>query len=434
MPVEVSAGFGNQKISSDWVLTPARNDFRPAFGNLDSLRYHLPGVPFGACTATCPPEKMLRLRASLGIPKKAIGIIEGVDRPNLFYGVRPIQGTGMTGEKDLDFLIPPQAYNPETANPVPYDYSKIPLTIVYVNSKLVGHAVAEQLRMLLPNKSNRVPKLDYLPQWDWDGRSQAQKVVAVYHASLSPSMKAYIQAHWRDGTTRILVATSAWGMGINDRKVERVIQWRVKDLDNLDSLYQRFGRCARSPEIQGLCLLFTEKDYMGPRTDPDCTPASSKNKMRNKLEKGLYCFINCPSTKKCRRKTLLGFYADKEYHSNSPQICCDLCDSNGVAVARLAPGMFCSAFQFQIPLRVASQFPRPSSTLRDSVRNVLKPLRLEILNRDYKHKLRSLTPLHILNDEQVESLAAHCRGIQSADTILQIPGFTINSSHFRKHG
>lgn len=49
-----------------------------------------------------------------------------------------------------------------------------------------------------------------------------------------------IEEHWRNGVTRILVATSAWGMGINDRRVEMVVQWRVKDLGNLVTLYQRF--------------------------------------------------------------------------------------------------------------------------------------------------------------------------------------------------
>jgi len=68
-----------------------------------------------------------------------------------------------------------------------------------------------------------------------------------------------------------MIATSAWGLGINDIGVERVIQWGVKRLDNLDTLVQRFGRCARDPTKQGPCLLFTEKVYIGPRMKIFCT-------------------------------------------------------------------------------------------------------------------------------------------------------------------
>ena len=60
------------------------------------------------------------------------------------------------------------------------------------------------------------------------------KVVAVYPANVSPSMKQYIQEHWRKGVTRILVATSAWGTGINDPRVERVVLWRQENEQRKD--------------------------------------------------------------------------------------------------------------------------------------------------------------------------------------------------------
>ncbi|RPB18405.1 hypothetical protein L211DRAFT_764423, partial [Terfezia boudieri ATCC MYA-4762] len=61
------------------------------------------------------------------------------------------------------------------------------------------------------------------------------------------------------GDTRIMVATSAWGMGINDSHVERVIQWRVGAIPTLDTLIQHFGRCARNPLLQGVCIAFVEQ-------------------------------------------------------------------------------------------------------------------------------------------------------------------------------
>ncbi|KAF8427728.1 P-loop containing nucleoside triphosphate hydrolase protein, partial [Tirmania nivea] len=81
-----------------------------------------------------------------------------------------------------------------------------------------------------------------------------------YHASLSHTMKQYIQNDWRSGKTQILVATSASGMGIDDSHVERVVQWKAKGMDNFDTMVQRFDRCARNPTLQGVCILFYEKD------------------------------------------------------------------------------------------------------------------------------------------------------------------------------
>ena len=71
------------------MLTTHRSEFRPQFTKLDTLRHHFENVPFGACTATCTPDKMTRIRKCLAIRRDAIVIVEGVDRPNLFYGVQP---------------------------------------------------------------------------------------------------------------------------------------------------------------------------------------------------------------------------------------------------------------------------------------------------------------------------------------------------------
>lgn len=84
-------------------------------------------------------------------------------------------------------------------------------------------------------------------------------------------MKGMMSNDWKANKCQIMIATSAWGLGINDIGVERVIQWGVKRLDNLDTLVQRFGRCARDPTKQGPCLLFTEKVYIGPRMKIFCT-------------------------------------------------------------------------------------------------------------------------------------------------------------------
>lgn len=46
-----------------------------------------------------------------------------------------------------------------------------------------------------------------------------------------------------------MIATSAWGMGIGDPDIERVIQWGDKRLENLYTVIQRFRRAGRNPEL-----------------------------------------------------------------------------------------------------------------------------------------------------------------------------------------
>ncbi|KAF8462533.1 hypothetical protein BDZ91DRAFT_826880 [Kalaharituber pfeilii] len=205
------------------------------FSKLDTFRYKIPGVPFGMYTATATPEKLKRIRKGLGIQKTAISIMEPINRTNLFFAAREIrEGGDIEGAGDLDSLIPPCKDQGRE-----YDQREIPLTIIYVDDKLLAHKIVQHLQSLLPPIINNRPEPEN--RWVFDPRSRAEKIVTVYHATLSAVMKEYTQADWRAGVTRILVATSVWGMGINNKHVHRVIQWKAKDMNNLDTLIQRFG-------------------------------------------------------------------------------------------------------------------------------------------------------------------------------------------------
>lgn len=168
------------------------NEFRTDFSRLDTFRYQIPGVPFGACTATAEPNKMLRIRAGLGIADNAISIIEPLNRGNLFYRAIPIKGSTIQGQGDLEWLIPPcQDKGRE------YDPSEIPATIIYVDNKPMAHKIAYFLQSQLPPVTHNRP----IPEnrWDFDPRSRSERIVSPYHASLSPTMKDYIRTDWRTG-------------------------------------------------------------------------------------------------------------------------------------------------------------------------------------------------------------------------------------------
>ncbi|RPB21214.1 hypothetical protein L211DRAFT_765777, partial [Terfezia boudieri ATCC MYA-4762] len=186
-------------------------------------------VPFGACTATASPEKLKKIHEGMSFHATGISILKPTNRANLFYGVRPIEGNGL-GHKDLEFLIP-KAKPGQILN-----ISLIPKTLLYIDNKQDAPKIADELRLLLPLELRVRPIRP--TAWNGDPRSQAEVI--------------------KTGKSRIMIATSAWGLGINDKDVERVIQWGIRRLDNLDTLVQRFGRCARDPNKQGVCILFTE--------------------------------------------------------------------------------------------------------------------------------------------------------------------------------
>ena len=129
-------------------------------------------------------------------------------------------------------------------------------------------------------------------------------------------------------------------MGIDDPDIERVIQWGVKHLDNLDTMIQHFRHAARNRVIQGIYILFTEPIFIGPRTRTKEGKKGKRTpeKQRGDLEDGLYKFIN---TTKCRRKVFLGYYTDADYHVQSKDLstgpCCDYCRYRD---GRLAPILY----------------------------------------------------------------------------------------------
>ncbi|RPB26150.1 hypothetical protein L211DRAFT_774920, partial [Terfezia boudieri ATCC MYA-4762] len=89
-----------------------------------------------------------------------------------------------------------------------------------------------------------------------------ERVIAIYHASISDLLKKYTNEDVANDKCRILCASSTYGLGVDNRKVHRVIQWRLSRLGSLEDLVQRWGRCAREDSIQGLCLLFVEETYV----------------------------------------------------------------------------------------------------------------------------------------------------------------------------
>ena len=172
-------------------------DFRPAYLDIAAVRRLLPGRPVLALTATATPAVVDDIQERLGFREKN-AIRMSFARPNLAYVVR------RTDNKEATLLRILQAV-PGAA-------------IVYTRSRQHTYDTARWLNQ--------------------------QGVTALhYHAGLTSLDKDLRQRSWQDGETRVIVATNAFGMGIDKPDVRAVVHLDAPD--SVEAYFQEAGRAGR---------------------------------------------------------------------------------------------------------------------------------------------------------------------------------------------
>lgn len=187
-------------------------DFRPSYMNIVQLRKIFPDVKFLALTATATTKVADDIQDKLGFKKSNI-LKMSFERENLSYLVR-----GM--ENKIAYLL-------ETIKKVKGS------GIIYVRSRKATREISDQLR------GNNI-SADF------------------YHAGLSNYARSHKQDSWLEGNTRVIVATNAFGMGIDKSDVRFVIH--IQPPDSLEAYYQEAGRAGRDGKKAAAVLLFNNTD------------------------------------------------------------------------------------------------------------------------------------------------------------------------------
>ena len=188
-------------------------DFRPAYLKISEIRELLPTVPVLALTATATPEVVKDIQTKLGFREDSRIFRMSFERKNLAYIVR---NTESKQEELLHIL------NSVSGS-----------AIVYTRNRKRTREVAE----LLANN---------------------EITATFYHAGLNNDVKDQRQRSWLSGESRVMVATNAFGMGIDKPDVRLVIH--VDLPDSPEAYFQEAGRAGRDGQKAYAVLLYAKSD------------------------------------------------------------------------------------------------------------------------------------------------------------------------------
>ena len=91
-----------------------------------------------------------------------------------------------------------------------------------------------------------------------DALNERDITAAFYHAMVDPEIKRLNHQRWASNEVQVMVATSAFGMGVHKGDVRFVVHWTVPD--SIISLFQEWGRAGRDGEPARCVLLYTYRD------------------------------------------------------------------------------------------------------------------------------------------------------------------------------
>lgn len=187
-------------------------DFRPAYLKIAEVRKLLPGIPVLALTATATPEVVKDIQARLLFPKENVFRMS-FERKNLAYIVR---NTDNKAGELFNILSKVQG-----------------CAIVYTRSRKRTKEISELL-----NKEGITAEF--------------------YHAGLNNEAKDQRQQRWQSGASRVMVATNAFGMGIDKPDVRLVVH--VDLPDSPEAYFQEAGRAGRDGEKAYAVILYSKTD------------------------------------------------------------------------------------------------------------------------------------------------------------------------------
>lgn len=252
------------------------HDFREEYSQLDILKKLRPDIPTLALTASATPmvladiSKQIKLRN----PEKRV---HGFYRPNLFFQVE------ICSSDDMKIRLLLSAIKKTPTGRI----------IIYCGTRKKTEELTTELRRHFDQ-------------------------VGYYHAGLSAQDRVQVQEEFKSNTLRILIATNAFGMGIDQPDVRLVVHFQMPS--TIDALYQEMGRAGRDGEPSTCLMLYASKDkglqsYFIQSSD---APENIKSARWRNLD----ALVNYSESSECRHSEILTYYQDSQRITN-----CGHCDN-----------------------------------------------------------------------------------------------------------
>jgi ATP-dependent DNA helicase RecQ len=238
------------------------HEFRPEYRELACLTEHFPGVPRLALTATADPRTRADILHALRMDTADV-FVASFHRPNLHLAAAP--KVGETAQL-LELLARHEG----------------DCGIVYCGSRAKTERIAQKL--------------------------QDRSIPAVaFHAGLDPAHKRESLARFRSGEPVVVVATIAFGMGIDRPDVRFVVHLDMPD--SPEAWYQQIGRAGRDGDPADTLLLYGGQDIAQARhwLAQSAAPEAQKRVTRAKLEE----MIALTEAATCRTRTLLACFGEE---------------------------------------------------------------------------------------------------------------------------
>ncbi|OII73864.1 ATP-dependent DNA family protein [Cryptosporidium andersoni] len=264
-------------------------DFRPDYIQLCRLREEFPNVPIVALTATATRDILADVIRQLNMVNPVVFALS-FDRPNLRYEVRPKIGNKAKLVKEVTEIISKFSHS---------------TCIIYCLSRSECEDICKELIK--------------------NGIS-----ATYYHGSMKDEKRNIAQKQWMSDEKQVMVATVAFGMGINKKDVRLVIHLSMPK--SLENYYQESGRAGRDG-MESLCILYySYKDVVRLQALTDINIENSNKKYRrsdskNRGDNSLHALLGiikyCEEQYECRRSIILRHFG--EIFGGLCRVQCDNC-------------------------------------------------------------------------------------------------------------
>jgi ATP-dependent DNA helicase RecQ len=255
------------------------HDFRPDYMLLHELR-DIVDVPAMALTATATPAVMAEIESRLGLRDPKV-IRTGFDRPNLHFSVRPLRAQAARFEVLRSELEAAGVRGRGGAG----------RGLVYCSTRKTVERVAKELR-------------------------SGGFGVGFYHAGRTKLARERAQRAFESGRTRILVATNAFGMGIDLPDVRLLVHFQTPG--SVEAYYQEAGRAGRDGDPARCVLFFGAGDLVTQRR----LSSSGSATLQRRRDDALRAIERYATGSTCRQQSLVAHFTENHEHP-----VCGVCDA-----------------------------------------------------------------------------------------------------------